>query len=265
MDIPGAGSCHRRSGCHLRTDGHPRDQLWLSRAAGAWPGAASQKYPEPQLGLGTQSGNTAEPHSPAAQRLQLSHALRTDGQLSSALPWTIPAAPLSPLCVGDTAAWGHGMQHHRRPHTSTVLTAPWQLLGLLPPPKHRHISSLQGGMGMDLQEHLQSSAEPQHPGCAREHHPNLPETLGFLPGSFNPKFNICYPLPSPQPSLPQVRPPWCSPPGLIPKGSRVWGVPPEQGGRSWSSPRGAGAHPIAPNPHCWVTEGVQALLCSYSR
>lgn len=114
-------------------------------------------------------------------------------------------------------------------------------------------------------KHLQSFADPQHPGCAREHHPNLPETLGFLPGSFNPKFNICYPLPSPQPSLPQVRPPWCSPPWPHSKGEQGLGSPSRAGRkilvlstRSWGSP-------YSTKPHCWVTEGVQALLCSYSR
>lgn len=142
MDVPGAGRGHTRSGCHLGTDGHPRDQLWLSRAAGAWPGAASQKYPEPQLGLGTRAGNTAEPHGPEAE---LSHAPRTDGQLSPALPRTIPAASLSPPCV--------------------------KLLELLPPPKHCPISSLQRGTDMDLQEGPAELSRP--PGRAGEHHPNL--------------------------------------------------------------------------------------------
>lgn len=141
MDTPGAGGGHTKSSCHLRTDGHPNKQLWLSRAAGARPGAAKAEIPRATAGAGTESGNTAEPHGPAALRVQLSHVPRTDGQLSMALSWTIPAAP---LCV--------------------------KLLQLLPPPKHGHISSPQGGT--DLQEGPAELSRP--PGCAGEHHPNLP-------------------------------------------------------------------------------------------
>lgn len=52
MDTPGAGGGHTKSSCHLRTDGHPNEQLWLSRAAGARPGAAKAEIPRATAGAG---------------------------------------------------------------------------------------------------------------------------------------------------------------------------------------------------------------------